>query len=95
MGTVKIQLSDDIEQEFRQKAMQEYGYSKGSLSIAAQTAITAWTTQIKTVKEITAKENPADPVKTIRGMLKHVKKSSLQLQHEIRTLRTEKYVTRH
>jgi len=41
----------------------------------------------KVLKEIRI---PEDPVKAIRGMLKHVKKSGVELQHEVQQIRTGK-----
>ena len=32
-----------------------------------------------------------DPIKAIRGMLKHVKKSSVELQHEAGRIRAKRY----
>jgi len=41
----------------------------------------------KVLKEIRI---PEDPVKAIRGMLKHVRKSGVELQHEAQRIRTGK-----
>ncbi len=85
MGEVKIKLSDDTEAAFRKSAMETFGYSKGSLSEAAEQAIKAWAAgQVKP-------EKMQDPVQAITGLLKHVKKSSVELQHEIGEIRRARY----
>ena len=42
MGEVKVRLSDDAEAAFRKKAMEKFGYGKGSLSLAAEEAFREW-----------------------------------------------------
>jgi len=76
MGEIKIKISDEIERKFREMAMRNFGYSKGSISQAAQKAIADW---IVTNIEI---EIIDDPIKSISGLMKKVKKTSLELQHE-------------
>lgn len=85
MGELKVKLSDETEAAFRKSAMETFGYSKGSLSEAAEQAIKAWAG-----KPVEA-EKMADPVGAIAGMLKHVKKSSVELQHEIGEIRRARY----
>jgi bifunctional pyridoxal-dependent enzyme with beta-cystathionase and maltose regulon repressor activities len=76
MGEIKIKISDEIERKFREMAMKNFGYSKGSISQAAQKAIADWiVTNIKI-------EIIEDPIKSISGLMKKVKKTSLELQHE-------------
>ena len=82
MGEVKVKLSDETEAAFRKSAMEAFGYSKGSLSSAAEQAIGAWA-----AAEQVKAEKIDDPVKAITGMLKHVKKSSVELQHEVGAIR--------
>jgi hypothetical protein len=78
MGEIKLILDDKLEQRFRQSAMNRFGYAKGSLSKAAVFALERW------VSEEELKNEPfGDPIEAIKGMLKHVKKSSVELQHEI------------
>ncbi len=85
MGEVKVKLSDETEEAFRKSAMETFGYSKGSLSEAAEQAIKAWAAgQVKP-------EKMQDPVQAITGLLKHVKKSSVELQHEIGEIRRARY----
>jgi predicted nucleic acid-binding protein len=66
--------------------METYGYSRGSLSKAATAAILGW---IRT-REISGQVAvPDEPVKSLRGLLRHVKKSSVELQHEAAQIRAE------
>lgn len=88
MGEVKIKLSDETEDAFRKSAMETFGYSKGSLSEAAEQAIKAWAAGQAKPEKI------PDPVQAITGMLKHVKKSSVELQHEIGEIRRARYAHR-
>ena len=39
MGDIKIKIPEEVERDFRRAAMEIYGYSKGSISKAAQKAI--------------------------------------------------------
>ncbi len=93
MGAIKLMISDDVEQQFRQAAMEEFGYSKGALSAAAETIFRSWTSR-KQAEEKYRREAEAlgDPVQAIHGLLKHVKKTSVELQHELGKIRSEKYV---
>ena len=77
MGEMKIKIPDKIEAVFRRLAMQRFGYGKGALSAAAEKAIGEWNDSNGEDEEIVA-----DPIEAIAGMMKHVKKSSVELQHE-------------
>lgn len=48
MGGMKIYLDDEMEQAFREAAMNQYGHRKGSLSMAAEQAIKQWMRQTPT-----------------------------------------------
>ena len=84
MGGIKVYISDEIERKFREVAMRLYGYRKGSLSIASENAISMWLSQVSEAESI------EDPVEAIYGMLSHVKKSGVELQHEAREIRVKK-----
>ncbi len=84
MGEIKLKLSDETEKAFRRRAMERYGFAKGSISNAAEEAVKKWTLEIPNVK------TTKDPVNGLRGLLKHVKKSSVELQHEIGKHRAER-----
>jgi len=80
MSNIKIYISDDVERKLRETAMKLYGYRKGSLSIASEKAISAWLSQVSEVLEVA--ESIRDPVEAIYGMLSHVKRTGVELQHE-------------
>ena len=42
MAELKIYLSDSLNEKFRRMAMSVYGYGRGSLSKAAEEALTKW-----------------------------------------------------
>ncbi len=82
MGEIKVRLSDETEAAFRKSAMETFGYAKGSISAAIEAAAKAWVaTRPKTTAEMT------EPLDSLRGVLKHVKKSSVELQHEVGEIR--------
>ena len=85
MGEIKIKLSDETEAAFRKNAMEAFGYSKGSLSEAAEQAVKEWAAGQAKAEKI------QNPVQAITGLLKHVKKSSVELQHEIGDIRRARY----
>lgn len=88
MKSLKIYLNEEIEKRFRKVAMEIYGYGRGSISKAAENAIKKWILENeKLLEEI---EIPDNPVKAIRGMLKNVKKSGVELQHEARSIRAKR-----
>jgi hypothetical protein len=45
MVELKIYLSDNLNERFRRTAMNVYGYGRGSLSKAAEAALTNWCTE--------------------------------------------------
>jgi hypothetical protein len=42
MGRLNITVSDELDEEFRMKAMQKFGAKKGSLSEALEEALRDW-----------------------------------------------------
>ena len=88
MGEVKIKLSDETEDAFRKSAMETFGYGKGSLSSAAEEAVRSWVAARPKTTEAT------ESLSKLRGVLKHVKKSSVELQHEIGEIRAARYAHR-
>ena len=91
MGTIKVRIPDELERRFREAAMRLYGFRKGSLSVAAEKAISAWLSQISEVLEAA---EAMDPVEAIYGVLSHVGKSGVELQHEAGRVRAEKALER-
>lgn len=88
MGGIKVYISDELERKFREAAMKLYGYGKGSLSIACEKAINMWLLQVSEFLDVV--ESIEDPIEAIYGMLSHVKKSGVELQHEAQEIRTRK-----
>lgn len=85
---LKVYIEEELEKEFRKLAMEIYGYGKGSLSLAVEEAIRLWLSEHESIlKEVRV---PEDPVSAMRGLLKHVKKSGVELEHEAREIRAEK-----
>jgi hypothetical protein len=90
---IKVYLRDELEEKFRRLAMAVYGYGRGSLSKAAEEAFKIWIMEHETLlKEI---DVPEDPVGAIRGLLKGVNKSGMELQHEARKIRAVRAATSH
>ncbi len=94
MGEIKVKVSDETEKKFRRAAMEKFGYAKGSISAAAEKAFSGWVDQndIDEVRKMARADGITDPIKTIEGMLKHVKKTSVELKHEAGKIRSERYV---
>ena len=88
MGGIKVYIPDELERRFREAAMRLYGSRKGSLSIASERAFTTWLSQVSEALDIA--ESIEDPVETIYGMLSHVKRTGVELQHEAGRTRTDR-----
>ena len=85
MAGIKVYVEDAVEERFRRLAMMVYGYGRGSLSRAAEEAIRQWITGHEALlREVHV---PEDPVGAIRGVLRGVGKSGVELQHEARRVR--------
>lgn len=73
---LKIDL-ENMEKKFRELAMRKYGFYKGSIKKAGNEAIKLWIELeepvLPTIK---------NPINSIKGIMKHVKKRSVELQHE-------------
>ncbi len=79
MTSLKIYLSDNLVKEFRKLAIEIFGYGKGSISEAAEVAFQNWVLENKKIlKEI---EIPEDPVQAMKGLLKDVTETAVELQH--------------
>ena len=88
MRDLKVYIPEDLKKEFKKRSMEVFGYGRGSISKAAEEAIQRWTSERE--KLLQEFPSPRKPVRTLRGMLKHVKESSVELQHEARKIRAEK-----
>lgn len=87
MGGIKVFVSGKTEQKFRKASMAVFGYRKGALSSAAEQAFEQWSNNVKSAETIF--DIPKDPITAIEGMLSHVKKSGVELQHEASKIRAE------
>ncbi len=85
MKGIKVYIDPKIEDEFRKTAMKVFGYGKGSLSKAAETAFKKW------VQEYSDKfedmKVPDDPINEIKGQLEGITLTSVELQHKVRKYR--------
>jgi len=75
MGELKIKLPDELEMAFRQIAMRRYGYMKGAISEAVKIAIENWNEEYAPIEIETSWDS-------LVGIMAHVKKTSVELQHE-------------
>ena len=79
---IKVALDEELEKRFRQLAMKKFGYSRGSIKKATETAIRKWTEEERLSQS--PKESAKTGVELLTGLLKGVKhKSSVEEQHEI------------
>lgn len=85
MKDLKVYIPEELEKEFKKRSMEAYGYGRGSISKAAAEAIQRWTSEREAI--LSEFPPPDDPVGSLRGMLRHVKISSVQLQHEAKKIR--------
>jgi hypothetical protein len=76
--SLRVQIDEKLERQFREAAMKKYGYSKGALSKAAEEAILNWVSESKDIIE----PFEGDPIRAMEGLLKDVKIDSVKLQHE-------------
>lgn len=88
---MKISISNNAEEIFRKLAMKKFGYKKGAISMAAEEAIEDWTDSSYEDEEFFPIKNPTE---AISGLLKHVKKNSVELQHEVGDILAKKYANR-
>ena len=87
MKSLRIYLPEELEKEFRKVSMESYGYSRGSLSKAAAEAIRRW---VQAQEALIQPEIPDEPVKILRGLLRHTQKTGVELQHEAAEIRASR-----
>ncbi|MCD6403416.1 MAG: hypothetical protein J7K98_03740 [Candidatus Aenigmarchaeota archaeon] len=91
MGSLKIVMEDELLKEFRKKAMEKFGYTKGALSIAAREAIKNWLNEkveksnfrkdfLKTIEEVSGIWESEEGVKYVRKMRKESEKRLKRLE---------------
>ncbi len=56
MGIIKVEIEDEILEKFKRKAMETYGYRKGSIKLATIEALKNWLETNKKEKEKKTKE---------------------------------------
>lgn len=84
METLKVQLREEKAQRVREIAMRRFGFSKGAISKGMQEALDEW------VAKNNAKKTSFPPEwKRLRGALKDIKMSSVELQHKAFLLRNQ------
>jgi hypothetical protein len=86
MKPSRIYLPGDLKKKFKRASMENYGYSRGSLSQAAEEAVRNW---VQTREARTRVDVPTEPVKVLRGLLSNVRKNSVQLQHDSARIRAK------
>ena len=74
---IRLQIRKELEARFREAAMRRFGFTKGSLTRAAEEAIMNW---LSTVEDVRFE---GDPVQAIDGLLSHIKLDSVDLQHQV------------
>ena len=84
---IKVDLDEKLEKRFRELAMRKFGYSKGSIKKATESAIRKWATEETAAEKA---EKKSSSVSLIAGGLAHLKgkKTSVELQHEVKEMWT-------
>ncbi len=76
MGELKVILDEELLKLFKERAYKIFGYKKGSLKSAVELAIKDFIDRI----DLLQREDLS--VKDIRGLLKDLKVTSVELQHK-------------
>lgn len=45
--SLRVELGEELEKKFRELAMKRYGYSKGAIKKATETALKRWTEEVR------------------------------------------------
>ncbi len=87
--SLRLELDEELERKFREMAMKEFGYRKGSITKATEVAITNWVKIKESKKPI---KKVSDPLKLIEGCMSKYKgrMTSVELQHEATRLWAKK-----
>ena len=86
METLKVQLRKEKAQRVRETAMKRFGYSKGSISKALGEAVGDW---MKKNQVLSGSKVP--DWSDVRGALKDIKMTSVELQHAAFSLREKEH----
>lgn len=78
--SIRLEIDETLEKRFREAAMKEFGYQKGSITKASELAIKNWIRS----RERNPIKKVSDPIKLIEGSLSKYKGkiTSVELQHE-------------
>ena len=76
MGELKVTLDDELLKLFKERAYKIFGYKKGSLKSAVELAIKDF------IDRVDVLQRGDLSVKDIRGLLKELKATSVELQHK-------------
>lgn len=88
MGTIKFDVPDELEERFRERAMQRFGHKRGSLGKAGEEAVSAWVADQDIDLDLAPAQNP---IRSKRGALGHVDASSTELKHSVGDLLLDRH----
>lgn len=86
METIRVQMDMQKAQKVRALAMQLYGHKKGAISSAINTAINEWLARLGKFKK---PKNYKPNWGSLRGALKEISITSVELQHATTRMRME------
>ena len=88
MRVLKIRLNDELGERFLKVVARIYGPGEAQVERAAEEAIRLWVAKYeKALHELDVLLILKDPIGSLKGLLKHVRKTGVELQHEARLLR--------
>lgn len=88
MSELKVHIPNNIKSKLESTAIDCFGKKNNALDIAVSKAIEEWLAKVH--KVLISQKPPEDPVEAIWGMLSHVEKSGVELQHEAKRIRLNK-----
>ncbi len=88
MSELKVRIPNNIKTRLESTAIDCFGKQNNALDIAVSKAIEEWLARVH--KVLISQKPPEDPVQAIWGMLSHVDKSGVELQHEAKKIRANK-----
>lgn len=83
---IKVELDEDLERRFRELAMKKFGYAKGSIKKATESAIRQWTANEFGLKAGSGQrqQGTKSGADLLVGLLKNTRhRSSVEEQHAI------------
>lgn len=78
--SLRLEMDEELERKFRETAMREFGYRKGSLRKASESAIRKWVNE-RSKRPIKEVDNPIELIKGIMSKYRG-RYTSVELQHE-------------